>query len=68
MPIDIVVGGSETPSWIAQSADLYRTLEEQGVTCHYHERPGLNHFSILMDLRGPGDYTAQLVKQGLAHA
>jgi arylformamidase len=67
VPIDIVVGGSETPGWIAQSADLYRTIEEQGVTCHYHERPGLNHFSILMDLRGPDDYTARLVQQGLAH-
>jgi arylformamidase len=68
VPIDIVVGGGETQQWIAQSADFYQTLRDQGCPCTFHERPDLNHFSILLDLQSPSHYTAKLLSTALSQS
>ena len=61
-PIDVVVGGGETSSWIFQSVDFFKAIGQQGITCLYHERPDLNHYSVLHELQAPDGYIAKLLQ------
>lgn len=65
VPIDVVVGGGETSSWISQSVDFFKTIDDQGIACTYHERSDLNHYSILHELQAPDGYTAILLQAAL---
>ena len=66
IPIDIVVGGSETQGWQAQSVDFFRLVQQQSPFSTFHLRPGLNHFSILNEVAAPDRYISRLLQARLA--
>jgi len=66
IPIDIVVGDSETQGWQAQSVDFFRLAQQQSPLSTFHLRPGLNHFSILNEVAAPDRYISGLLRARLA--
>jgi arylformamidase len=63
VPLDIVVGGSETPAWVQQSRDFARACEEHGTAARYREFPGHNHYSIMTLMEEPDGPLTQLVAE-----
>ena len=45
--IDVVVGGDESPGWIAQSALFAERCQKNGIDARLLVQPGENHFSIM---------------------
>lgn len=66
IPVDIVVGDSETQGWKAQSVDFFRLIQQHSPLSAFHLRPGLNHFSILNEVAAPDRYIARLLQARLA--
>ena len=56
LPMDIVVGGAESPGWIAQSARFAEACQLAGAPARFHVAPQEDHFSIMeqySDQRSP---------------
>lgn len=47
LPIDIIVGGAESPGWIAQSARFAEACQLAGNPTCFHVAPDESHFSIM---------------------
>ncbi|HYG90144.1 MAG TPA: alpha/beta hydrolase [Azospirillum sp.] len=61
MPLDIVVGAGETPSWVRQSRDFAELCRGRGSVCTYHEIPGQDHFSIMTLMETPDGVLSRLI-------
>lgn len=51
--LDIVVGGQESPGWIAQSALFAEKCQTAGAPTNFHIEPGENHYSIMEKYADP---------------
>lgn len=61
VPLTVVVGGSETASFVAQSHRFAQTCAAQGTACAYVELPGHHHYSIMGLLETPETPLARLI-------
>jgi len=53
-PALVVVGGAETPAFIAQGTDFHEAWSAAGNRCALHIEPGADHFSLLQSFASPG--------------
>ena len=61
VPLDIVVGGAETPKWIAQSKSFADVCRRAGSQVTYTEIAGHDHFSIMTLLEDAESPLARII-------
>jgi arylformamidase len=62
VPLDVVVGGRETPSWIEQSRRFSKISKAAGGEVRFQEIPDHDHFSIMTLMEEPeGDLTRSVL-------
>jgi hypothetical protein len=47
VPVQISIGGAETPAWVEASRKLATTMEARGMTVVYVEPPGATHGGMI---------------------
>jgi len=62
VPLQIVVGGGETPSWVQQSRSFADVCLRQGSDCTYRELQSHHHYSIMTLLETPDSILTKIIR------
>lgn len=63
IPFSIVVGGEESDEFRRQSYHFFEKWGERGAKVKYFELPNLNHFSIIDQMKTPGNLLTEIMLQ-----
>ncbi|UCG13112.1 MAG: alpha/beta hydrolase [Deltaproteobacteria bacterium] len=62
-PLSVVVGGAESEEFRRQSYSFTQKWRERGVNAEYVEMEGLNHFTVLDQMKSPGSPLTDIILQ-----